>query len=455
MPRFEYRALTQQNQVIRNKITETSRAACIKRIKKNGLTPISVKQIADIKINSNKKSNGRKNLRTKEQQRQEELFSSMVTKRRNKESSMTRKLNASMNVSLFSKKITSRDIRIFTQDFYLLKKANFNNIHALATVIGNTENPDLKLILEDVLAGIENGEYMYTTLEYYDNVFPYIYINMIKVGEMSGTLEQSLEQAVKYLEDKDALTKKIKRILVPNIVMFVSLILGTIIAVLLGVPYVQSLFDSMGSTDSLPEITLKFAEICNTLVSKWYLVLLVLGSITAALIYWIRTPFGRYKFDLFKYKMPIFGRLIYSLDFSRLIQGVYLNMKNGMRIQDALEVSKNVVKNTVMIATVEAAINNIYNGMSWIEPFDNSGLSSSMMTEMLKIGMQTDLTEMLEKLIIYIDIDIDNTLQKIIKALPEVSYIFVGIVLVGFTLIVLVPIIQVYMGGWMFSAYGV
>ena len=153
--------------------------------------------------------------------------------------------------------------------------------------------------------------------------------------------------------------------------------------------------------------------------------------------------------------MPIFGKLIYSLDFSRLIQGVFLNMKNGMRIQDALEVSKNVVKNTVMLATIEAAINNIYNGASWIEPFENSGLSSSMMIEMLKIGMQTDLTEMLEKLIAYIDIDIDNTLQKIVKALPEVSYIFVGIVLILFTLIVLVPIIQVYMGGWMFSAYGV
>lgn len=158
---------------------------------------------------------------------------------------------------------------------------------------------------------------------------------------------------------------------------------------------------------------------------------------------------------MFKYKMPIFGNLIYLLDYSRLMQGVYLNLQNGMRIQDSLEVSKNVVKNTVMLAMVETAINNVFVGKSWITPFEEADLSSAMTTEMLKIGMQTDLTEMLGKLIEYMDIDIDNTLQKITKALPEVSYIFVGIMLIFFTCAILVPAIQVYMGGWLFSAYDV
>ena len=87
---------------------------------------------------------------------------------------------------LFSNiKITNRDIVIFTQDFYLLKKANFNNIHALSTIIENTENPSFRAIIEDILLGVESGENMYTTMEYYTGVFPPIYINMIKVGELS------------------------------------------------------------------------------------------------------------------------------------------------------------------------------------------------------------------------------------------------------------------------------
>ena len=75
-----------------------------------------------------------------------------------------------------NRKITPRDLVVFTQNFYLLKKANFNNIHALKTIIDSTENFIFQQILEDILAGVEAGENMYTTMEYYSDVFPYIYI---------------------------------------------------------------------------------------------------------------------------------------------------------------------------------------------------------------------------------------------------------------------------------------
>ena len=137
------------------------------------------------------------------------------------------------------------------------------------------------------------------------------------------------------------------------------------------------------------------------------------------------------------------------------MKAVLLNLQNGMRIQDALEVSKNVVKNTVMLSMIETSINNIFVGQSWIEPFENAKLSSAMTTEMLKIGMQTDLTEMIAKLLEYMDQDIDNTMEKIIKVLPEISYMFVGVVLIFFVVVVLVPCIQMYMGNFLFDAYGV
>lgn len=78
-----------------------------------------------------------------------------------------------------------------------------------------------------------------------------------------------------------------------------------------------------------------------------------------------------------------------------------------------------------------------------------------MTIEMLKIGMQTDLPEMMEKLVEYMEIDIDNILTKITKALPQIMYLIVGIVLIFVVIVVLVPCIQVYMGNFLFSAYGV
>ncbi len=131
-----------------------------------------------------------------------------------------------------------------------------------------------------------------------------------------------------------------------------------------------------------------------------------------------------------------------------------VNLQNGMRIQEAMDVSKNVVKNYVMLSLIETSLNNILIGSSWIEPFEKSGLCKPMITEMLKIGMKTDLAEMMEKLVEYMEIDIDNIMQKIMKVLPEVVYLIVGIVLIFFVLVVLAPCIEVYMGGWLFDAAG-
>ena len=193
----------------------------------------------------------------------------------------------------------------------------------------------------------------------------------------------------------------------------------------------------------------------NKAIKYWYIPVLCILGIVAIIIAYVKTPKGKYNFDYFKYKMPIFGQLIYALDFSRLMKAMLLNLKNGMRIQESLEVSKNVVQNYVMLSIIETSINNILIGSSWIEPFEKSGLSKPMITEMLKIGMQTDLTEMMEKLVEYMEIDIDNIMAKIMKALPEVVYAIVGVVLIFFVLVVLVPCVQVYMGNFLFSAYGV
>ena len=152
--------------------------------------------------------------------------------------------------------------------------------------------------------------------------------------------------------------------------------------------------------------------------------------------------------------MPIFGQLIFALDFSRLMNAMLLNLENGMRIQEALDVSKNVINNYVMLSLIETALNNMLIGESWIEPFERSGLTKPMMKKKKKIGMQTDLSEMMEKLVEYMEIDIDNIIQKIIKVLPEVTYLIVGVVLIFFVLVVLAPCIEFYMGGFLFSAAG-
>lgn len=446
MPEYRYKAMTSKGQVVINKVEDASRNTLIKRLKSNELLPISIQQVGY--TGKKTKANRRNMMDIDDIMRQAESANIMQGRSVSKLSTKER-----INLALArEEKIKNRDLIIFTQNFYLLKKANFNNIHALNTIIDSTENLSLRGVLQDILAGVEAGEYMYTTMEYYSDIFPYIYVNMIKVGEMSGSLTKSLEQAVKYLEDSDDTSSRLRKIIVPNVLQLVAIIGLLIFGVAYIIPIIEDAFAKSGSSDQLPGITIWFVNFCRGLLNVWYVpVLIILGVIAAVYVY-ISSPKGKYNFDYFKYKMPIFGKLLFAIDFSRFMRAMLLNLENGMRIQDSLEVSKSVVKNYVLLSIIETAINNILIGASWIEPFENSGLCSSMQTEMLKIGMQTDLPEMMRKLVEYMEIDINNLIQKVMAVLPQVVYSIVGVFLIFLVLVIIVPCIQLYMGTWMFSS---
>ena len=446
MPEYIYRAVDENGTLVRNRVQDKSKQNLIKKLKVNGLMPIDVTQVSFGKY---KKGGLKRNVNNIDEIMQ--IANSADIGKNKRKFSTVEKINMTLSKSAT---VTQRDIVIFTQNLYLLKKAGFNNVHALSTIIQSTENPTLKGILEDILAGVEAGDYMYTTMEYYSDVFPYIYINLVKVGELSGSLEESLNQAVEYLDSSNELTKKLKKILIPNIVQFVVLIAILFFGSMYVVPIIQDIFAQVGTKDKLPWYTLAFSNFLTKVQENWFIPTAIIAAIIGGIYLYTRTPKGRYRWDYFKYRMPIFGELIFAIDFSRLTKAMVLNLKNGMRIQEALEVSKNVVKNLVMLSIIETSINNIIIGDSWVDPFEKSGLAKPMITEMLKIGMQTDLPTMMEKLVEYMDIDIDQIIDKIVKILPQILYVVIGIIIIFVTIVVLVPCIQVYMGNFLFSAAG-
>ena len=376
MPEYIYRAVTSKGQVVRNRVEAVNKNNLVRKLKNNDLLPISIVQVG---YKSRKSKANRRNIMDIDDIMKQADSANIMQGRAKAKPSLKERVNLALSRE---EKITTRDIVIFTQNFYLLKKANFNNIHALSTIIDSTENLSLKGILQDILAGVEAGDYMYTTMEYYSNVFPYIYINMIKVGELSGSLTKSLEQAVKYLEDVDTTSGRLRKIIIPNVLQLIAIIGILIFGVAYIIPMIQEAFSRAGSSATLPPITIWFVDFCNGLINVWYIPVIIITIVTGIVVLYVNTPKGKYNFHYFKYKMPIFGKLIFAMDFSRLMRAMLLNLENGMRIQESLEVSKAVVKNYVLLSIIETAINNILIGASWIEPFENSGLCSSMQTKM-------------------------------------------------------------------------
>ena len=293
MPIYTYKAVTRTGVVVRNKVEANSRQNLIKSLKSSELLPISIEQVSYRSNNVTKKK--KKNVTDI----QEIMKNVNTTQLGTKKTTLITKEKVNLYLAK-SEKPTQRDLVVFTQNFYLLKKANFNNIHALETIIQSTENLSFKGILEDILAGVEAGENMYTTMEYYEDIFPYIYVNMIKVGELSGSLTKSLEQAVKYLDETEALNKKLRSILIPNIVQFALLLVMLVVGTLFAIPSIQSVFDELGTEEQLPAITLWFAEFLNQAMIYWYIPVGIIIIIVGAILFYIRTPKGKYNFDYFK-----------------------------------------------------------------------------------------------------------------------------------------------------------
>ena len=189
-------------------------------------------------------------------------------------------------------------------------------------------------------------------------------------------------------------------------------------------------------------------------LAHWYVILAIIGVIAALFIVWKRTTAGRYAWDKFKITMPIFGQLILKLQLQKFFVAVQINLKNNARLQDALSLSKNVLSNTVILAAVEAAEANLLVGESWIEPFETTPKFPIMILEMLRIGMETDMNEMIDSILDFMEEDIQITIDRITKVLPTVSTSFMGVILIGFVIIILKPIMEVYMGSFLFEANG-
>lgn len=436
MPSYRYKAIAEDGTISVGRILALDKESAINSLKEDKLQPISIKELSkrkkELKYNiTDVKAKKKRKKHTPRKRLKDMNFIEILT----------------MDVN-FSKKVTSQDILVFANDFYILKKAKFNNIEALQTICDGTENNYFREVLEDILYKVKNGEMLYSSMELYSDIFPEMFINFIKVGEESGTLDTALSYAREYIEKSNNLKKTVLSTVIPRVLQFTFIMVAMFIALIIGVPLLQKVYDMFESTKQIPKATLIALDVANFLMKYWYIILLVIVAVIVIIYMYIKAPRGRYFKDKMLLRLPIIGRLNTNILVSRFFQAMLLNLKNGMRIQESLEVAKNVSRNYYFASVVEVSKASIANGESWYKPFEEKGIFNKMMVQMIDVGMKSDLAEMMDKVNEYINIEIEESLKKFTKALPEITYLFVGIALVIFTIVVLVPLINMYMGGF-------
>ena len=446
MPEYKYRGMLRNGKILRGIMTARNRHDVIVKLKQSRVQPIKVKSLKKQLVSESKKKIDQKKL-TKIQQDVEKQKNSTKSRmpRNNNKSGLMGILTADVSFG----GVKEKDVLTFTNSLCVLKKAKFNNVAAFESLFNSTENKKLQDIVEDILIGVEAGSTIHEMMAGYPKVFPPLYVNFVKVGEESGSLDTALIHARDYMESSMKLRKQIKGILLPKILMFVGILVAMVVALLFGAPLIQNVYDMFGVDKELPAATQWAIKFSQSLVDYWYIVLAVIAGIFALFKAYLASSIGRYQWDKFKIKFPVIGTLNLNIITNKFFQAMLLNLRNGMRIQESLETSKSVTDNYYFLSIIETAKNNLQAGGSWIEPFEADKALPPMATEMLKIGMESDLVEMMDKVAEYIEQEIAESIQKTIKVLPEITYIFVGIVLVFFVITVMVPLIDVYMGGFL------
>ncbi|MEG2348304.1 MAG: type II secretion system F family protein [Clostridia bacterium] len=439
MPSYKYRVIYQDGKLGRGRIMALNKSLAIDSLKKDGTQPIFVEKMKD-----NKKKYKRLDYEKliKEDKKQRVKESGKINFKNLKFKDLAK------NGITFINYVSAKDLIIFSNNIYILKKAKFNNIQALEAVHDGTENKYFKNVIEDILIGVQSGERMYAVMENYPRVFPTMYINFVKVGEESGTLDTALLYARDYVESSTKLRKKITSAVIPRLLQFFGIIIAMFAALIIGVPLLQSVYDMFDSNEKIPAATMIGLNIAKWFVANWYFVVAAIGLLVLGFFAYINTPKGKYNFDRLIMKIPVIGPLNINITISKFFQAMLLNLKNGMRIQESLDISKNVTKNYYFLSVIEAGKVNALSGGSWMIPFEEKKLFKPMVTEMIDIGMKTDLAEMMEKVNEYIVMEIDESIAKFVKWLPDITYIFVGIALIFFMITVMVPLINVYMGSF-------
>jgi general secretion pathway protein F len=204
---------------------------------------------------------------------------------------------------------------------------------------------------------------------------------------------------------------------------------------------VVTVFDNLGQ--SLPWYTRLLIFVSDTLASYWWLILGVIVSSVWFFQRWKRTPAGRLRWDAFRLKMPIFGRLTLLVAVARFSRTLSTLLASGVHLLQAMEIGRHVLENARLQAVITEAIGSIRGGQSIAEPLRKSGAFPPMVTHMIAIGEKSgQLEAMLENVSRAYESDVETRVQTLTSLLEPLMIVLLGGVVAFIALAILMPLIQ-------------
>ena len=346
------------------------------------------------------------------------------------------------NLKLMDKKIKLDDLVIFSRQLATMIDAGIPLVNALGILAEQIENVGLRGIVGNVRQDIEAGMSFCDALAKHPVVFSDLFVNMVKAGETSGMLNEILDRLATFMEKQAALNRKIISSLVyPAVVVSMAIIITAVLLIKV-VPTFKGIFDSLGGTLPLPT---QILILTSDLLRKYLLfLLLLLGVVMYLFKKYLKTEKGRYRFDRFTLKVPVFGSLLRKLAVAKFSRTFSTLVKSGVSVLSALEIVSKTSGNKVLEEAVVNCSKSVRNGEPISRPLAKSGVFPPMVTRMISVGEQTgQLEKMLSKIADFYDDQVDAAAGALTSLIEPLVIAFLGIVIGGIVIALFLPIFKI------------
>jgi general secretion pathway protein F len=349
--------------------------------------------------------------------------------------------SSSVSISNLFKRVTGGELSATTRQLSILLGAGVPLVGSLDALISQATNPLLKKILAEVKESINEGNSLAFSLSQHPKVFSQIYINMVRAGEASGSLDLVLERLAEFSEHQQAIRGRFKAALAYPVFMFFigSLILFFLITFV--VPNITGIFKDMEQT--LPVPTIALIGVSNFLKSFWWLVLLALAGLIILARRLIKTPRGKQLWDGIKLQVPILGVINTKMAMARFGRTLGSLSRSGVPLLSALEIVRNIVNNVLIAEVIDNAMEEIQAGKSLATPLARSKWFPSIAIQMISVGEQSgELENMLDKIAEVYERETESQIMAMTSMLEPVMILVMGVA-VGFIVIsILLPIFE-------------
>jgi len=340
-------------------------------------------------------------------------------------------------------KVKPKDITIFSRQFATMINAGLSLTKCLSILAAQTESEALRTIIGAISRDVESGQSLSDSLARHPKTFPPIFVNMVRAGETGGVLDEVLIRLADHFESEQALKGKVKSAMTYPIAMG-GLVLVILVAMMVFVvPTFERMFASMGG--ELPFMTQVLVNISDFVSGIGGLFVLI-GAVAAnfAFKFWVGTSSGRFIWDSFKLRAPVFGQLTRKVALARFTRTFGTLVSAGVPILSALDIVADTAGNEVVAREVKKARSAIKEGEAIAKPLADSKVFPSMLVQMIAVGEETGaLDAMLNKIADFYDEEVSAQVDALTSLIEPLMMATLGGVVGAMVVALYMPMFQI------------